>query len=82
MAYVMSNSRQIKIFVNGRNRAVRIPQDFVFPGDTALIHQEEDGRIVLETVKPRSLAAVLASWEPIDEQLPEITDASPDAVNL
>jgi antitoxin VapB len=82
IAYVMSATRQVRIFTNGRNRAVRIPQEFVFPGNVALMHQEADGRLVIEAMKPHSLAAVLAGWEPLDEQMPGVADQPPEPVDL
>lgn len=78
----MSKTRQVSIFTNGRNRAVRIPQEFVFPGNVALMHQEADGRLVIEAIKPKSLATVLAGWEPLDESLPDIGDPLPEPVSL
>jgi len=33
----MTLERRIKVFGNGRNRAVRIPREFEFPGDEAIM---------------------------------------------
>ena len=41
--------RQVRIFKNGRNRAVRIPVAFDFPGD-AVIMRKESNKITLEPV--------------------------------
>ena len=38
--------------------------------------------LVITPTKPKSLAAILDSLEPIDEELPVIPDAPPDPVDL
>ena len=38
--------RHVKIFKNGRNRAIRIPREFDFPGDDAIIRKEGDKLII------------------------------------
>jgi antitoxin VapB len=73
--------RLVKLFKNGRNQAVRIPREFELPGDEALLRKEGD-RLILEPAQPRSLLAVLAVLEPLDEHFPGISDPPPDAVEL
>jgi antitoxin VapB len=65
--------RHVRLFRNGRNQAVRIPVDFELPGDEAILRREGD-LLILEPVRKRGLVALLDSWEPIDEALPEIQD--------
>ncbi|WP_372073121.1 AbrB/MazE/SpoVT family DNA-binding domain-containing protein [Tistrella mobilis] len=65
--------RHVRLFRNGRNQAVRIPVDFELPGDEAILRREGD-LLILEPVRKRGLVALLDSWEPIDEALPEIED--------
>ncbi|WP_425501049.1 antitoxin [Skermanella pratensis] len=43
------------------------------PGDEAIMHRDGD-RLVLEPVPRHGLLALLATWEPLDEELPEVTD--------
>jgi len=43
---------------------------------------KEDNRLIIEPAKPKSLLARLATWEPIDEEFPEIEDLPPDPVDL
>jgi len=72
--------RRVRLFRNGRNQAVRIPREFELPGKSAVI-RKEGGRLIVESVAPQSLL-VLATLVPIDEEFPEIADASPRPVGL
>lgn len=71
----------MKLFRNGRNQAVRIPREFELPGEDALIRKEGD-RLVIEPLAPRSLLALLATLEPLDEEFPSIDELPYDAVDL
>jgi antitoxin VapB len=77
----MSAQRRVRLFRNGRNQAVRIPREFEFPGEEALMYKEGD-RLILEPARPASLLAVLDSLEPLDETFPEIEDLPPEDVGL
>lgn len=79
MAYVMSEQREVKLFRNGRNQAVRIPREFELPGTEAIMHKEGD-KLIIEPAKRGSLLELLATLEPIDEEFPEIEDLPPDPV--
>ncbi len=72
----MSEQRQVKLFRNGRNQAVRIPVEFELPGDEAIMHRDGD-RLVIEPVRKRGLIALLKSMKPTEENLPEIDDPVP-----
>ena len=56
----MSPERHVKVCRNGRNQTVRIPRDFEFRGDEAIMRKEGD-RIIIEPAPPKSLLAVLAT---------------------
>ena len=56
--------RHVKLFRNGRNQAVRIPREFEFQGDDAVIRKEGD-RLIIEPAPTRSLVAVLATLKPL-----------------
>ncbi len=58
--------RQVRLFRNGRNQALRIPREFELPGSKALIRKEGE-RLIVEPVRKRSLLALLATLEPIEE---------------
>lgn len=77
----MSAQRRVKLFRNGRNQAVRIPREFELAGEEAILRQE-GGRLIIEPAPPRSLLAVLASLEPLDEEFPPIPELPTDSVDL
>jgi antitoxin VapB len=68
--------RQVRLFRNNRNQAIRIPVEFELPGSEAIISRDGD-RLIIEPVRTKGLAALLDSWEPFDETLPEIDDPPP-----
>jgi antitoxin VapB len=70
--------REVRLFRNNRNQAVRIPVEFELPGDRATIRKEGD-RLIIEPVrnKTRELIALLAQWAkepPLEDELPEFED--------
>jgi len=73
--------RHVKLFKNGRNQAVRIPREFEFPGEDAVM-RKEGHRLIIEPAPPRSLLAVLGALKPLAEDFPPIRDAPPDRVDL
>ena len=77
----MVAERHVRLFRNGRNQAVRIPREFELPGEDATIRKEGD-RLVIEPAPPRSLLAVLATLEPIDEEFPAIDELPHRPVDL
>ena len=78
----MGAERHVKFFRNGRNQAVRIPREFELPGDGGIMRKEGD-RLVIEPEEKRlSLAEILDSLEPLDEEWPEIDDSPPEPVDL
>jgi antitoxin VapB len=77
----MSSERHVKVFKNGRNQAVRIPREFEFPGEEAIMRKEGD-RLIIEPAPPKSLLAVLAMLTPLGEDFPPIADLPPDPVDL
>lgn len=76
----MKTERHARLFKNGRNQALRIPREFELPGDEAIIRKEGDRLIIDPIAKKPGLLELLASWEPLDEEFPEIDDppADPD----
>ncbi len=77
----MGVERHVKLFKNGRSQAVRIPREFELPGEDAIMRKEGD-RIVIEPAPPRSLLALLARLEPVEEDFGMIDDPAPDQVDL
>ena len=77
----MGYEKHVKLFRNGRNQAVRIPREVELPGDEAILRKEGD-RLILEPAPPRSLLAMLASLEPIEDDFAPIDDPAPEPVDL
>jgi antitoxin VapB len=77
----MLPERNVKLFKNGRNQAVRIPREFELPGEDAIMRKDGD-RLIIEPAPPKSLLAVLALLAPIDEEFSPISDPPPDPFDL
>lgn len=77
----MGIQRHVRIFRNGRNRAVRIPREFDFLGDEAVMRREGE-MLIIEPAPAKSLLQVLAGLDPIAEVFPAIDDLPPDDVAL
>ena len=73
--------RHVKLFRNGRNQAVRIPREIELPGNDAIMRKEGD-KLILEAVPPKSLLALLATLESLDEDFPPIDDPLPDNIAI
>ena len=77
----INRERHVKVFKNGRNKAVRIPREFEFLGEQAIM-RKEGNRLIIEPVPPKSLLAVLATLAPLPEEFPPILDLPLDPVEL
>jgi antitoxin VapB len=65
--------RHVRLFRNGRNQALRIPREFEFEGDEAVLRKEGD-RLIVEPVRKGRLLALLATLEPLDQPLPDVDE--------
>ena len=65
----MGVERHVKLFKNGRS------------GEDAII-RKEGNKLIIETPPPRSLLALLATLDPIDEALDPFDDAAPEPIEL
>jgi antitoxin VapB len=65
--------RHVRLFRNGRNQALRIPREFEFEGDEAIVRKEGD-RLIVEPVRKGRLLALLGSLEPLDESFPDVDE--------
>jgi antitoxin VapB len=70
---VAGDAREVRLFRNNRSQAIRIPVEFELPGNRAVIRKEGD-RLIIEPVQEAGLLGLLAQWEPLDEEFPEIED--------
>ena len=77
----MHTERQVRLFRNGRNQALRIPREFELPGSDAII-RKEGSRLIVEPIPPRSLLAVLAGLRPLNEKFPAIAELPVEPVEL
>lgn len=67
----MQTERLVRLFRNGRNQAIRIPREFEFEGNEAIIHKEGD-RLIIEPVKKLSLLEILSQMKPLYETFPDV----------
>jgi antitoxin VapB len=77
----MSAPREVKLFKNDCSQAVRIPKEFERPGDTALLSRDGD-RLILSPAPPRSLLAVLAGLQPIEDDFADMEDRKAEPIEL
>jgi len=73
--------RRVKLFKNGRNQAVRIPREFELRSEDAIIRKEGQ-RLIIEPALPKSLLAILARLQTLDEEFPPIDDSPAEPVDL
>jgi len=76
-----SGERHLKLFMNGRNQAVRIPRELELPGEDAVI-RKEGHRLIIEPAPPRSLLALLSTLDPIDEDFADVSELPIDPIDL
>ena len=63
----------VRMFRNGRNQALRIPREFEFEGDEAILRKEGD-RLIVEPVHKGRLLALLASLDPLGVTFPDVDE--------
>lgn len=64
--------RQVRLFRNGRNQALRVPRELELDADEAIVRKDGE-RLIVEPLKRRpDIATLLAGWEPLDEPLPDV----------
>ncbi len=66
-------NRHVRLFRNGRNQALRIPREFEFEGDEAIL-RKESGRLIVEPICKGRLLALLSTLEPIDEPFVDVDE--------
>lgn len=81
----MNAVRHVRIFKNGRSRAVRIPKDMDIFGDEVVMRVEGDRIILEKSAQKPNLAALLEEWckeSPLgpNDDFPEIDDCSAEPV--
>ena len=69
----MSEAREVRLFRNGRNQAVRIPVEFELPGNAALMRREGN-RLVIEPIRRAGLLSYLATLDAIDDEFTDFDE--------
>ena len=77
----MNPERQVRLFRNGRNQALRIPRDMELPGRVATLRKEGPRRVV-EPVAAPSLLQLLAKLKPLGEDVPPIPRPEAEPIKL
>ncbi len=79
----MHIERNVRLFRNGSNQAIRIPKEFELDCDEAVIHKEGD-RLIVNPLRKGKLLSALSNLKPIDEAFPDIKSNLPalDNVNI
>jgi len=79
-----SSKRQVRLFKNGRSQALRIPREFELPGNSAILHRDKAGRLVIEAIQKPSLTSLLDKWEPLADadSMPTIEDMPAEPVDF
>ncbi|HTW52720.1 MAG TPA: AbrB/MazE/SpoVT family DNA-binding domain-containing protein [Stellaceae bacterium] len=77
----MAAERHVRLFRNGRNQALRIPREFEFPCDEAVVRREGE-KLIVEPVRRQSFIELLDSWEPIEEEFPPIEELPYEDVKI
>ncbi|MBA3891007.1 MAG: AbrB/MazE/SpoVT family DNA-binding domain-containing protein [Gemmatimonadaceae bacterium] len=65
----MPEERRVNLFRNGRNQALRIPREWEFDADEALLRLE-NGVLCVRPVQREGLLTWLASLDPLDVPFP------------
>jgi antitoxin VapB len=69
----MHTERQVRLFRNGRNQAVRIPREFEFDV-SEVIMRREDHRLVIEPVRRKGLLTTLSNMPNMEDSFPDIDE--------
>ena len=77
----MNTERQVRLFRNGRNQALRIPRDMELPGRAATL-RKEGSRLIVEPLAGPSLLGVLSKLKPLDEALPPVSRSAAEPVEI
>jgi len=75
----MGAERRVRLFRNGRSQALRIPSAMRFESEEVVVHQDDQGRLIVEPVPAKRLLETLASWDELDETFPDVDAGLPAA---
>ncbi|MBC7799246.1 MAG: AbrB/MazE/SpoVT family DNA-binding domain-containing protein [Gemmatimonadaceae bacterium] len=69
----MPAPREVSLFRNGRNQAVRIPVEFELPGTRALMRLDGD-RLIIEPMRTDGLLEWVVNRQPVDDEFPDFDE--------
>ena len=73
----MGEVRHVRVFKNGRSRAIRIPREYDIFGDEVVMRKELD-RVILEPRRDRrTISEMMATWIEIEEDFLDPDDDPP-----
>jgi antitoxin VapB len=76
------SARRVRVIEDdGDGQMVRIPREFALPGGDVLVRQDGP-RLIIEPVRNLGLKALIASWDAINDEWPEIDDPVPTPVDV
>lgn len=69
-----SGSRQVSLFRNGVNQAIRIPREFELPTQDALLFREGNRLIIEAYPSQPSLLSTLENLPPLEDSFPDVDE--------
>lgn len=70
---MMTDSRVVHLFRNGRNQALRIPRDMELAATQVYVWRDGN-RLVVEPLPATGLLATLKGLEPIEDDFPDVDE--------
>jgi antitoxin VapB len=67
----MTSTYQVKLIQKGNSQSITLPEELNLPTEEVTIRQE-GGKLIIETLKKKSLLEVCATLEDIDEDFPDV----------
>ncbi|MBD2498428.1 antitoxin [Nostoc sp. FACHB-280] len=69
----MSNEYHVKLIQQGNIQTLPIPQELTLSTSEVIIRQE-DGKLIIEPYKKKSLLEVFANLDDLDEEFPDVDE--------
>lgn len=69
----MKTKYHVKLIHQGNTQTLTIPEELNLPTSEVIIRQE-DGKLIIEPYKKKSLLEVLSTLEPLDEEFPDVDE--------
>ncbi len=68
--------RSVRLFKNGSNQALRIPKEFEFDCNEAVIQKDGD-RLIIHPVRKGKLLTILSELKPLADDFPDVDENLP-----